>query len=331
MIFIFNPETDYALAAGEKEYTAPKGVKILRLSLTPYIASTLRRGDFFMLYDAAERDRCKEETWGRECKERGVTLIAPQEVAQYATTHEIKAWGWNHSLRKMLIRHKVDKTLLPSSDDIENIRKLSHRRTTIPVNSRLNDLLSSSVPLPQEYTDVKEALIRLNQDPDCFIKSPWSSSGRGVNRSLDLSSDKLEARIRSCIEKQGSVMIERTADKVLDFATEWDIKNGEAIFLGLSVFRTGNDGEYAGNLIGSYDYLEAIIKESAPLWKTDIIEAQKTTLQEIIAPFYNGPAGIDMLADKTGRIWPCIEINLRHTMGHMALLQAENFLWKSPE
>ena len=33
---------------------------------------------------------------------------------------------------------------------------------------------------------------------------------------------------------------------------------------------------------------------------------------------YVGPVGIDMLADKDGRVNPCVEINLRHTMGMTA-------------
>ena len=38
-----------------------------------------------------------------------------------------------------------------------------------------------------------------------------------------------------------------------------------------------------------------------------------------MAPFYDGPLGIDMLVTSERNIHPCVEINLRDTMGRVAI------------
>ena len=46
-----------------------------------------------------------------------------------------------------------------------------------------------------------------------------------------------------------------------------------------------------------------------------MIELQRDAIAEVVAPGYSGPLGIDMLATGDGRINPCVEMNLRMTMG----------------
>ena len=114
-------------------------------------------------------------------------------------------------------------------------------------------------------------------------------------------------------------MVEHAYNKVLDFATEWNIENGVATFLGVSVFHTSNRGKYQGNITGSQQYLMDVIMESAPRFGMDVINTQRSALQSVIGDKYNGPLGIDMMVCQEGDIHPCVEINLRHTMGSIII------------
>ena len=52
---------------------------------------------------------------------------------------------------------------------------------------------------------------------------------------------------------------------------------------------------------------------------------QKRLEEDDIRAFsYVGPIGVDMLVGADGRINPCVELNWRMTMGHVALLRGKN-------
>lgn len=113
-------------------------------------------------------------------------------------------------------------------------------------------------------------------------------------------------------------MAERPWDRTLDFASEWEMTaDGEAIFKGLSVFETNESGRYSHNISDSTAALLARIRHIAPTVDDKLFQAQSRALAKMLRG-YVGPVGIDMLADKDGRVNPCVEINLRHTMGMTA-------------
>ena len=113
-------------------------------------------------------------------------------------------------------------------------------------------------------------------------------------------------------------MAERPWDRTLDFASEWEMTaDGEAIFKGLSVFETNESGRYSHNISDSTAALLARIRHIAPTVDDKLFQAQSRALAKVLRG-YVGPVGIDMLADKDGRVNPCVEINLRHTMGMTA-------------
>ena len=120
------------------------------------------------------------------------------------------------------------------------------------------------------------------------------------------------------LRSQGFAIGERKYNRELDFASEWLIKEGTPVFKGFSIFSSSNRGKYQGNLILPQSKLYEMIKMRS-LWKDEILEMQKEFLSSIISKGYSGPIGIDMLATPDGEINPCVEINLRHTMGHVAI------------
>ena len=99
---------------------------------------------------------------------------------------------------------------------------------------------------------------------------------------------------------------------------------GHIKYLGLSLFHT-NNGAYTGNLIASEDEKEKVLSSyiSADLLRT-VRETVCDRLSAIYAGHYQGPFGIDMMVVATDEkdgflLHPCVEINLRRTMGHVAL------------
>lgn len=248
----------------------------------------------------------------------------PSSFKNRIAVTDIFPWGWDPA-----ICHEISEKFphlssrLSSPSQLEEIRRLSHRRLTIDFNRMIAYQIKSfdsEIIIPCEVKNVEEAMALYDSHPDCFFKAPWSSSGRGVMQCLDLERDKhIKPWVHGVIRHQGSVMWEKAADKALDFATEWMIEEGEVKFLGLSVFNASGRGKYHGNMVASDSFKTTYIEKSTPLLSTNLIEAQRKAIQTLIAPYYSGPVGVDMLADKDGKIRPCVEVNLRYTMGHAAL------------
>ena len=354
-IHIFNPETDYALAAGRSIYNAPRRIVDFRKRMCLFPATYAADGDWIVIDDdASDLDPTHLEI----AKEKNLQILPLSALADRLSTtapsqltpHSLRPWGWNHTLLAQLTKAGVAEKFLKTDAWIDRLRELSHRRTAIVMQQRLSELLPDiDVAIAREFTSADEALDVLDNhqpspithhpsafsqqpsptshqpsatshQPSAYFKLPWSSSGRGVILSSTLSPEKLRQWIEGGIRKQGSVIGERAFNRKGDFATEWEIKDGRAEFLGLSVFRTTAEGRYVGNIMEPQESLWERIAVMTPDWSQRIIEAQRTALEETIAPDYSGPAGIDMLADTDRRLNPCVEVNLRQTMGMAALL-----------
>lgn len=175
--------------------------------------------------------------------------------------------------------------------------------------------------------------INLHRKEKLILKSPFSSSGRGLLwiQNTERWGNKEEMWAKSVIEKQGEVSIEPALDKYMDFAMEfYSDGKGNIKYEGLSVFSTEERGAYSGNLLGKEDILENelikyVSKEQILLTKEKLINA----LQTIFSNEYEGFLGVDMLIYKENNqyyIHPCVEINMRYTMGMVALQLSRNFI-----
>lgn len=269
----------------------------------------------------------KDSEYYQEATRKNLRIIRIDMLAESmriasSKQFEIKPWGWNHTLRRRLVAAGVDESMLKSEEEIDRLRDLSHRRTGIKVQHFLQSLITDfTVPVAIEAFSVEDVMEFVTQNPDAFLKLPWSSSGRGVIRAADFPVIKLREWAGGGIKRQGSVMCEKGFHRNLDFASEWLCRNGDVVFLGLSIFRTSDDGRYLGNIIAPQQELNAILKEQVPIWSERIIKAQRLALKEIVAPYYDGPVGIDMLSATDGSLHPCVELNLRQTMGAACIIK----------
>ena len=328
-IHIFNPDTDYALASGLDFYTPPASVVTMRRSMALLPADWALPGEALLLQDppfdvASLRDLRVGDT--------PLPVYIPSDEGSFSeaisgtplpSQVHIEPWGWNRDLRRRLLAAGVSEECLPTPESLDRLRALSHRRTTIPFNRMIGLYDRSVAPLnlrtPVELCSDEEVMNWLAENPGGWLKAPWSSSGRGVLRTSDLEERHIRPWARGIIRRQGSVMAEPGVDRLIDFATEWHCADGKARFLGLSLFETSPRGKYQANLHLPQHEIEERIKKGAPDWGAHIIEAQRRALETLIAPEYSGPLGIDMMVDTDGLIYPCVELNLRRTMGAISL------------
>ena len=92
---------------------------------------------------------------------------------------------------------------------------------------------------------------------------------------------------------------------------------GQMQFLGYSVFRTATHGAYGGNLVANQRELLGATGAD-PLLLADLVHYHLSHLPSLLGD-YQGPLGIDMMRLSDGHVHPVVEINLRRTMGHLAL------------
>lgn len=316
-LYLFNPETDLALAANSDSYTPPANIKRLqeRYALLPALYA--ETGSKILVPDNFNISESPNEF---------VDLVSHKDIEfLYAKDlkdrcFEVNVWGWNKSVRNNLLRSGVNKNCLPTIEWLDKLRELSHRRTTLEFQQRLRRLIPDyDIAIPIEFSDENEAFNWASENIGAYMKAPWSSSGRGIYQSLEPYNLSMKQWIHGIVQRQGSIIGEIGLKRSLDFATEWQISDGKAEFCGYSVFDVGNHGLYNGNIIASKSKFETIILSHTDRWNNEYILILKEIIEQIIAPFYSGPIGIDMLIADDGRINLCVEVNMRMTMGHVAL------------
>jgi hypothetical protein len=162
-------------------------------------------------------------------------------------------------------------------------------------------------------------------------KRPYSSSGRGLLRleSADVD-EKSRAWLNGAIHSQGCVGLERWLDKVRDFAMEFYVDAlGKTTYQGLSVFETDR-GAYVGNRLESQPKLVKHLRDYIDERRlAEISEHVGSALSQLYGGRYMGYIGVDMLVYREWdrlAIHPCVEINMRHTMGMAAVMLHERYI-----
>ena len=318
-LYIFNPEHDIALASNLSNFTAPHAGRKLRADLGFLPALWAGEDDYILVENVDQAVKA----WGRL---RARTGSGPRHfIDKNQLTHininKVEPWGWDLALQSFLLRYGVEN--VPSEEAIEVIRDLSHRKQAVNLLSELQ--MPGTTGYSICVNNMSEVFNILSEYGHIVVKAPWSSSGRGVRFIDGEFSDSQQRWVQNVIEKQGSVVLEPYYHKVKDFGMEFESDGkGQIKYLGLSLFHTKN-GAYTGNLIASEEEKEKILSNyiSADLLKI-IREIICDKLGALYANKYQGSFGIDMMVVATDEkdgflLHPCVEINLRRTMGHVAL------------
>ncbi len=336
---IFNAGHDEAMASGLAAFTTSLAARTISrdLALLPYWSFDC---DGVVVPDVS---LCRDFLSRSALPLPGKALAA--SLAE-AGGHCLEPWGWDPA-----IRHRADRAGIEgccTAGDIELLMRLQHRRFSSQFLARLLCRLRSCSELAalrfageshfaESVGEVEEIVSRMSK---CVLKRPFSGSGRGIM----VVEKTLQRRERewcdaSC-RRWGGVEVQRYCHCEANFAMEFTkTRGGDFRFDGYSQFVTSAGGAYAGNLL-SADSLRG-----GNVWRMLCTDAGcpqesagdmhgafcRCVREELAAaaPSYSGVLGVDMmLCNEGGRlaVFPCVEINFRHTMGMVA-----NSLGLAPE
>lgn len=319
-LYIFNPENDLALANGCRNYYPPPAARQIArdLALLPlwYSADNAvvvvpECPDAAFVEKAAERFGIRHRIAVRS-KFRG---------APYVT--ECVPWGWSPYVVKRFTDMGISSAILPSQERISWYRELSNRKSAIRILQSLKRKgLDVPEPLPDYAGSVEDAMRFVETFPRSVLKAPWSGSGHGLVWGRGMRERSVEQLCRGIINRQGGIVCERALDKVADFAMEFDAGKDGVEFAGYSLFRTDEKGVYQGNLLADDTCIENLLcRYIRKEYLFSLRQAMAEVSGGILGGNYRGVFGVDMMIyDDAGvyRINPCVELNLRMSMGALA-------------
>ena len=331
-VHIFNPEHDLALAANLANFTAPHAGRQLRYDLGFLPALWAADGDAVLTDNVEQAERMLRKVAIAAKKQLGlhmgrniqwVPTDRPSESLRRADA--LSPWGWDAALVARLKRLGVADGLLPSADRLAALRNLSHRRTAAQLLPLLADCGDNVIcAAPAECHTQEEAEQALQRYGRAVVKAPWSSSGRGI-RFAGPDQGLQTGWLRNVLAQQGSVMVEPYYNKVKDFGMEFTARaDGSLTYCGLSLFHTQN-GAYTGNVLATESAKREMMGRYVPAHLIDkVAESVCRCLPPLLEGRYQGPLGVDMMvcagpSADAFLLHPCVEVNLRRTMGHVAL------------
>ncbi len=311
---IFNPEHDLALAANQANYTAPHAGRQLRNDLSFIPALWADEGDLVLVDDIDDAyDKVRHLGSHFINKVEFITKAQLAEVFRKTMlVDSVHPWGWDKTLVSQLKRLGCPEIMLPTAESLDKIRLLSSRQWSAST-------LASDVDYVCDVESLEKAIADRGK---AVVKAPWSSSGRGV-RYASLGDQPVVNWAANVIRQQGGVTVEPYYNKVKDFGMEFEVVDGKVLYRGLSIFETVK-GAYTGNILASEVEKEEMLAEYIDLRHLEEIREKIIgKMEPAVRNVYSGPFGIDMMvcADEEGKTFvnPCVELNLRRTMGHVAL------------
>lgn len=353
-IFIYNLDHDYALGDNSSNYTPAKSMLRMRNIYACFPAIYANKGDYILYLDSETSNIPNKHSefnkgyslFSNLIKLKNLKVIGMRELASLDLTQfTFQPWGWDNALINKLYKFGVPESKIPVSENIANLRKASSRFTSRIIFQEIisqlrekGDAFSST--LFSEFEDIietsncGEVLDFFKRNKSIYVKSPWSSSGRGLIFTDELNETQVAQWCNGIIRKQGGVVMEKGYERVLDFSSEWILRDGIVEFVGFGMFIVSSRGKYKANIVAdSLELRHKIIQtvsDYSHIGYSDavkaldmIIERQKEALTkhygDLSMPGIAMPIGVDMFVTVNGSIHPCVEVNFRNTMGHVAI------------
>ena len=336
--YIFNPDSDLALANGDANYLPPRSARRMADDLALLPAWYADEGDA-VLIPSSDAIYYWSKTSSNNILRSEIKWITNKESLP---SQPLSPWGWNAALVKQMKVRGLGDEHLPSVEEMEALRALSSRRMAVEVLKALMQNLSGTHRLIGEaaFCVTEEEIVQqVTSYPTTMLKAPWSSSGKGLRRGQGEYAPPLSGWCARTLAQQGAVVVEPLYRKVKDFAMEfYSAGNGAPLtFVGYSRFVTDANGSYEGNLLMADEEIE---RELSTYVSREALHSVRAMLQELIGERigadYRGYVGVDMmvcLVKRENQKWdmclhPCVEINLRMNMGVVAHIFYERYVAK---
>ena len=335
MIHYFNPGHETAVLNASKYYHPPAHITKMQTDLAFLPAWYASEGDFVFMETSLPEDfilSCKPLNFQIKTVTPG-DFSENREMFQHSA---VDVWGISpqsvHFFEKLNKQWNLSLAIPQWKEEFRFLgSRFASRKILAALLERIPEIEREI--LPRFFSGIEEIEQQTVQSHErLLVKSPYSSSGRGLiwlpNEKLAQSEKQI---ISGMLKKQRQVSIEKALDKYMDFSMHFEItKQGDIQFMGYSIFQTNSKGAYEKSLLAGQAYLK---KQITDLIDADLLIRTRIVLseliQEIYAPFYTGAIGIDMLIYQSGNscyLHPCVEINMRKSMGYLAIRLTEKYL-----
>lgn len=324
VMYLFNPENDMALANFTPYYKTPSEIARMAADLSVLPAWYAPSGSMIKVAGLSQVILFREQ-----CMAPG--LFPQMEWSDVWENVSYSPWGWNPALLYTLRSAGVSDTFLLSDEQMDRLRFFSGRQRCVEVLEALSDIPSvcGRAVVCSEMSEVKEYVSLFGQS---MLKTPWSGSGRGLNRISPLSWTKsIEGWVARTLRVQKEIMVEPLYNKVCDFAMEFCIDgNGVVGFAGYSLFETDMHGNYKGNLLLSDEDIQAFLFKY--ISAETLLRVKKGLMKELsvlLRGEYKGFLGVDMmicLDEGKYFLHPCVEINVRMNMGVVSRILFDRYV-----
>lgn len=327
-----------AIANGSVNYTPPANIRRMSDELAYLPAYFSEDGDYILMKEKPDVEflKSREKIFGLKCN------LVTWEDAQELELNELRPWGWSPRVHRLFQHMKMHTSVSFRQGVMGNWpqgrEKWYSRKMSVACLHKLQQQIILPCDIKPEICISFAEIGKIVRRKAAVVKSPWSSSGKGI-RMLPCGdiNKKDQEWLSGVLQKQGYVMVEPRLNRVCDFAMEFYINEIFHVeFLGLSYFYTGKQGEYKGNYLGSEGKIERKLLEYMD--RKDLQHLKEilvSVLEQIYRGVYSGYLGVDMMVfmDNSGKyqVHPCVEINLRYNMGILAWKLGKHYIHPSSE
>lgn len=336
-IYLYNPTCEYAVANGKTSWQPNRILQQMESDLSALLLFLAQKEDYVLV------NKIPSTEFIASLKQIGIetpNFILKAEAIQNqyfinSRKNKLLPWGWSPAMHKFLSPLKESCSLEFQQSPVirwkPEHREITSRKFAVGILKQLQCSLKTDYILPVELspqvcTTQNDFETAINQWGKVMIKAPWSSSGRGLQPITKTPVHaKVWEKLMAIIKDQGYAIVEPYLNKVLDFSFQFELKKGKVEFLGISNFMTDPKGQYQGNYLNGLPLtIEKTVLKFADFVANEIHQPLITAIETSDMPtHYEGAFGVDTLiySDEKNRlkINPCLEINVRHTMGLLAL------------
>ena len=335
-LYFFNPTCEPAIANGSIFYTAPARLRKLEEDLSYLPAWLASEKDQVLVHGETDCSfLSKMQELGFQLPEMvqlKKVLSDPSWLQQ--PKGSLLPWGWSPATYKLF-----EPVISGCGEDFrrsavaswqEGHKILYSRLTGIAVlkeTLKTNEFrwMPESFDLPVVCHSIAQIQTEISRHKSAVVKSPWSSSGRGLLLFPNPDSQKKNEEVLSgMIKQQGFVSVEPWLNKVIDLSYQFYSKDGILVYKGRTFFETDPKGRYLRNFLTNSPETTEEVSDFLREHDSEVVDVIKSALSHSeYTRIYQGWIGVDSMVyrDKTGdlKIQPIVEINGRFTMGALAL------------
>jgi hypothetical protein len=335
-IYFFNPTCELAIANGSPYYTAPARLRKFEQELAYLPAWLGGENDQVLVQGEGDKSYC--EQMGSLGFKLATPITLATAMADPAWLNQPKGrlvpWGWSPAV------YQLFQPLFPMFDNQFRQSAVGkwqtahkHLYSRLTAMTLLNTIRSGPIYdwLPDQSAvpvacDKLEAIYAQIASADrAVVKTPWSSSGRGLLLFPNIDSKKKnEEVLHGMLNQQGFVTVEPWRQKLMDLSYQFQSKGGKITYMGRTIFETDQKGRYQRNFLDDRPEASIEVCNYLEKWNDEVVSVLGKALSSSgYATLYEGWIGVDAIIFKTAggelKFQPMVEINGRYTMGAIAL------------